>query len=135
MIFWICRLINVIALKLFFKRVKDFLRVTDNKGRMKFKNLHTASSRTDSFEKLIELCDSENESVILGYIENVLEGLDYRYVASVSLSEFFQYCINLIENGEYEELKRLLTGKVNKSVSESDKKANVIDMHSFKKAI
>lgn len=109
--------------------------MTDNKGRMKFKNLHTASSRTDSFEKLIELCDSENESVILGYIENVLEGLDYRYVASVSLSEFFQYCINLIENGEYEELKRLLTGKVNKSVSESDKKANVIDMHSFKKAI
>lgn len=102
---------------------------------MKIKNLHTSSSKAGSFEKLIELCDSENESVILEYIENLQEGLDCRYVTSVSLSEFFQYCINLVEGGEYEELKRILTGKVNKSVSESDKRAKVIDMHSFKKAI
>ncbi|MEP2446829.1 hypothetical protein A8B79_07630 [Balneola sp. EhC07] len=102
---------------------------------MKFKNLHTISSKTRSFEKLIELCDSENETVILEYIKNVLQGLDCRYVASANLSEFFQYCLNLIEDGEYEELKRILTGKVKKSVSESDKRAKVIDMHSFKKAI
>lgn len=102
---------------------------------MKFKNLHTISSKTRSFEKLIELCDSENETVILEYIKNVLQGLDCRYVASANLSEFFQYCLNLIEDGEYEELKRILTGKVKKSVSESDKRAKVIGLHSFKKAI
>jgi len=122
-------------LKFFFKRIKVFLRVTDKKGRMKFKKIHTTSSKAGSFEKLIELCDSENESDIIDYIENALEGLDYRYVASLSLSEFFRYCISLAENGEFEELKRILTGKVNKSVSESDKKANVTGIHSFKKAI
>lgn len=109
--------------------------MTDKKSRMKLNNIHTTNSKAASFEKLIELSDSENETVILEYIKNVLEGLDYRYVASVSLSEFLHYCINLIENGEYEELKRVLTGKVNKSVYESGKNASVIDMHSLKKAM
>mgnify|MGYP001627810584 CR=1 FL=1 len=97
--------------------------------------IHTTSCKVDSFEKLIELCDSEKEATILEFINKELKELDYRYVISVGLSEFFQYCINLIENGEFEELKSILTRKVNRSASEPDNKANVINMHSLKKAI
>ena len=102
---------------------------------MKNHKFHSDSSKINFFEMLIELCNPENESSLLEYLTSVEEGLDIRYMAEMNLAEFLRYCINLTENGEFEELRRILTGKINKSVSDSGKKPKVISIHSFKRAI
>ncbi|MEQ9280140.1 MAG: hypothetical protein RLN83_11610 [Balneola sp.] len=121
--------------KIFFLKTNDFQRVADTICSMLSPEFHMSSGKSHFFKMIIELCELEDEASLLEQIENVIEGLDSRYVASANFAEFLNYCQNLVMNGEYIELKRLLTGKVNKSAPESDKRANVLGLHSFKKAI
>ena len=102
---------------------------------MKNEKSHTDTDKTKFFETLIELCDLENESLLIEHLTSVEEKLDSRYLTEMNYSEFLRYCIILVENGECKELKRLLTGKLNKSATKVGKSANVIILHSFKKAI
>jgi hypothetical protein len=102
---------------------------------MKTHKFHSESSKINFFKMLIELCNLKNESSLLDCMRSVEEELNRKYLTEINLSEFLRYCIVLAENLELDELKRLLAGKINKSVSDFGKEANVININSFKKAI
>ncbi len=121
--------------EIFFLRTNDFQRAADTISGMIKPDLHMANNKNRFFKMMTRLCESADESLLLKCIDDAFEGLDFRFVTSVNFAEFLNYCRNLVMNAEYIELKKILTEKVNKGVSETIRKANVIDMHSLKKAI
>lgn len=109
--------------------------MSDKLSSMKHEKTYSDTGKTNFFKMLLELCDLGNESLLIEHLTSAEEELDCRYLTEMNYSEFLRYCIVLVENGECEELKRLLTGKMNKSVSRVSKSTNVITLRSFKKAI
>jgi len=116
----------------------DFERVADKKG-CKSKPMESkliSNIEVDRFfRKLLEVCGSENEQALLDQFQSLKDLLDDRYGAFDNLRALLSYCESLVLNKEYYELRKILTGKINKSSSKANERSNIISLDSYKKAI
>lgn len=85
--------------------------------------------------ELIEACERKDDILIYERLSVIKKELDFRYVASENLFEFFTYCQSLAINNEFDELARLLQGKLSSNVQEKTEGAVILDLNKFRKVI